>query len=299
MDEFVAHAGVKTTHGYMYFVGRNGNVTRVVNRGDRGNDIPIEEYEKLTPGVVAETGITKENGYIYFIACTVCKEKGKKKCSEPGIHACDIWRRSLVKIEEEPKPVKKPTKKQLAIKQKRAEDYTAAGKENIVRVCCDPEENNPLAILKGCLVLVLDPDKEWAYGSHIKYQGGGTWGEYHVIMKYTLDDDECPNWEIKVGDWLGQNCGEDELVKTASGLDGFSVKKASEMLAIVEEVWSRFVQHTDEETYLCRESVLPGAEDVEGSLWYAEDNFDQDNNMITIDIESVSEPVPGNMVFIS
>ena len=45
MDEFVAHAGVMTTHGYTYFVGSNGNVRRVVARRESVTDISIEEYE--------------------------------------------------------------------------------------------------------------------------------------------------------------------------------------------------------------------------------------------------------------
>jgi len=176
---------------------------------------------------------------------------------------------------------------------------------NIIRVNCEPTADlDTMLLLKGCLVLVLDPDKGWAYGNHIKHQGGGTFGEYHVIMKHTLDDDESPNWEIAVGLWFGHNCSEDELIETASGLDGFDIIKAKVIFEVVQETWSRFVQYGSDEnpdyetTYLCQKNVIPNAND-DGALWYAEDNFDQDDKMSTIDIELVSESVPGNMVFIS
>jgi len=177
-------------------------------------------------------------------------------------------------------------------------------KNNIIRVNCEQTADlDTMLLLRGCLVLVLDPDNGWAYGNHIKSQGGGTFAEHHIIMKYTLDDDGSPNWGIAVGPWFGHNCSQDELVETASGLDGFDKIKAEVMFDVVYEVWSRFVEYGSDENsdyesaYLCQKNVIPDTNDDE--VWYAEDNFDQDDNMSTIDIESVSESVPGNMVFIS
>jgi hypothetical protein len=52
-----------------------------------------------------------------------------------------------------------------------------------------------------------------------------------------------------------------------------------------------------EDSYLCPKNALPNAEDVDGTLWYAEDNFDQNDKMVSIDIEFVSVKVPGNIHF--
>jgi hypothetical protein len=178
---------------------------------------------------------------------------------------------------------------------------------NIIRVCCHADEElDDMAILRACLVLVQDPDDEnWVYGSCIKIQGGNTLGDYHVIMKYknSLDDGDIHKWDIAVGDWLGHNCAEAELIETASHLDGFNAANASAKLAAVHEIWMRFVrcgidENPDyEDSYLCPKNALPNAEDVDGTLWYAEDNFDQNDKMVGIDIESVSEKVPGNIHF--
>jgi len=177
-------------------------------------------------------------------------------------------------------------------------------KNNIIRVNCEKTASlENMLILKGCLVLILDPDKGWAYGNHIKSQGGGTFAENHIIMKYTLDDDGSPNWEIAVGLWFGHNCSQDELIETASELDGFDAIKAEAIFEVVYEIWSKYVEYGSDEnpdyesTYLCQKSIIPKTKNDE--LWYAEDNFAKDNIMTTIDIESVSARVQGNMIFIS
>jgi FOG: WD40-like repeat len=177
-------------------------------------------------------------------------------------------------------------------------------KNNIIRVNCEKTASlENMLILKGCLVLILDPDEGWAYGNHIKSQGGGTFAENHIIMKYTLDDDGSPNWEIAVGLWFGHNCSQDELIETASDLDGFDAIKAEAIFEVVYEIWSKYVEYGSDEnpdyesTYLCQKSIIPNTKNDE--LWYAEDNFNKDNIMTTIDIESVSARVQGNMIFIS
>tara|TARA_B110000003_G_scaffold123943_1_gene126347 strand:+ start:58 stop:1689 length:1632 start_codon:yes stop_codon:yes gene_type:complete len=183
-------------------------------------------------------------------------------------------------------------------------DWKIQATNNLIRVNCERSTDlDSMLILKGCLVLVLDPDSGWAYGNHIKSQGGDSFTENHIIMKHALNDNGTPNWNIVIGQWFGGECSQEELIDTASNLNGFNAKKAEVIFEVVNEIWSKYVElGTDENLeyesiYLCRKDILPSLEDDE--LWYNEDNFDKDNIMSTIDIESVSERVQGNMIFIS
>ena len=181
-------------------------------------------------------------------------------------------------------------------------DWKIQATNNLIRVNCERTTDlDSMLILKGCLVLVLDPDSGWAYGNHIKSQGGDTFSENHIIMKHALNEDGTPNWNIVIGQWFGGDCSQEELIDTASNLKGFNAKKAEVIFEVVNEIWSKYVEFgTDENLeyesmYLCRKDSLPSLKDDE--LWHAENNFDKDNVMSTIDVESVSERVQGNMIF--
>ena len=56
-----------------------------------------EKKERPTPEVVAETGVKKESGYLYFIQCRECSQKKfvSKKCTSPETHFYDIWRNKM------------------------------------------------------------------------------------------------------------------------------------------------------------------------------------------------------------
>lgn len=61
MAEKVAKVGVKKQVGYLYFVDRNGNVSRAkMSRGGR-------KKGKAKVEVVAKAGVKKQSGYLYFI----------------------------------------------------------------------------------------------------------------------------------------------------------------------------------------------------------------------------------------
>ncbi|MEM4282168.1 MAG: hypothetical protein QW559_02140 [Candidatus Woesearchaeota archaeon] len=60
MAEKVAKVGVKKAEGYLYFVDKKGNVSRVkMARGRKGRG--------GKPELVAKVGVKKEPGYLYFI----------------------------------------------------------------------------------------------------------------------------------------------------------------------------------------------------------------------------------------
>ncbi|HII29981.1 hypothetical protein COT48_02950 [Candidatus Woesearchaeota archaeon CG08_land_8_20_14_0_20_47_9] len=62
MAQKVAKAGVRKQNGYLYFVDRNGDVSRVpMARGGRKKG-KRQKQEK-----VCKVGVRKERGYLYFV----------------------------------------------------------------------------------------------------------------------------------------------------------------------------------------------------------------------------------------
>ena len=60
MAEKVAKVGVKRQEGYLYFLDKNGNVSRAkMARGKKKGKSKIE--------VVAKVGVKKKSGYLYFV----------------------------------------------------------------------------------------------------------------------------------------------------------------------------------------------------------------------------------------
>ncbi len=60
MAEKVAKVGVKRQEGYLYFLDKNGNVSRAkMARGKKKGKGKIE--------VVAKVGVKKKSGYLYFV----------------------------------------------------------------------------------------------------------------------------------------------------------------------------------------------------------------------------------------
>jgi len=60
MAEVVFKAGVKKEPGFLYFVDKNGNISRVeMARG--------KSKSKKKKEVVFKAGVTKQSGYLYFV----------------------------------------------------------------------------------------------------------------------------------------------------------------------------------------------------------------------------------------
>jgi hypothetical protein len=84
MAEKVAKVGVKREDGYLYFIDKQGDVSKVkmARGGKKGGK----------PSKVAKVGVKKEQGFLYFIdkkgdvsrAKMVRKGKGKKKAKKGG-----------------------------------------------------------------------------------------------------------------------------------------------------------------------------------------------------------------------
>jgi len=180
---------------------------------------------------------------------------------------------------------------------------------SMIRLCFEsvPDElGNDLCLVKGALIIMQERNSKWAYGYHIKNQGGGTVGEYHLILKASEDKEiEQISWESAVGDWIEF----DDLTSTAADLKGFDEDEAMEMFDELDSLWSSTLHwgsSVDEEVespynelFLCYKSKFSNLEDHQGSFWYMKDNIsDKEDFLQYLDIESVSGDVPGNMSFI-
>ncbi len=60
MAEKVAKVGVKKESGYLYFIDKDGDISRVSMA--RGRKAASKKKEK-----VAKVGVRKEDGYLYFV----------------------------------------------------------------------------------------------------------------------------------------------------------------------------------------------------------------------------------------
>ncbi len=61
MAEKVAKAGVRKASGYLYFVDKQGDVSRAKMARGRGKG------KKAKPEKVAKVGVKKQKGYLYFV----------------------------------------------------------------------------------------------------------------------------------------------------------------------------------------------------------------------------------------
>ena len=46
---------------------------------------------------VANTGVSKESGYLYYVKCSECETKKEKKCTNPASHTIDVWRSQMAR----------------------------------------------------------------------------------------------------------------------------------------------------------------------------------------------------------
>jgi hypothetical protein len=182
---------------------------------------------------------------------------------------------------------------------------------NIIRLCFEsvPDElGNDLCLVTGALIIVQEINSKWAYGYHVKKQGGGTFGEYHLILK-AVEGEENIDWESAVGDRIGGSVSKLDLISTASDLEGFDAVKAMKIFGELDSLWDSTlyrgeavdeeVEYPYSELLLCYKSQFSNLEDYQGSFWYVKDNISGEKDILHyLDIESVSGSVPGNMRFI-
>ena len=167
-----------------------------------------------------------------------------------------------------------------------------------------PDElGDDLCLVRGYLLMVQDPNSDWSYGYHIKYQGGGTFGDYHFIAKWSFEGNY---WDFAYGDFYEPFEG--DLIETASKLEGFNVDNALNMFEKVNKLFYKTVRNggqVKEDTpesynssFLIYKSKLDNNEFESNSFWYRKDEFSHNDNIAYLDVESISEMIPGNMIFL-
>ena len=197
---------------------------------------------------------------------------------------------------------------EYASKKLKADKTIVMELNNIIRLCFEtvPDElGKDLCLVTGALIIVQEPNSKWAYGYHIKKQGGGTFGEYHLILNAV----EGKDWKSTVGDCIGGSLSESDLMSTAFNHEGFDVANAVKIFRELDNLWDRTlykgesvdeeVEYPYSELLLCYKSHFSNLEDYQGSFWYVKDNISEKKDILHyLVIESVSSIVPGNMCFI-
>jgi len=206
----------------------------------------------------------------------------------------------------------------------------------IIRVCAEKSEDlETVAITRGILIICFNESKTFAYGVGLKYQGGGSWGDYHIIG-YNEGKDNA--WQFNVGNFKPFDGFYDEMLETASNFKGFDVEDAKKYIEDTEtnsmyDCFERFNKDVyndeikknctkeefnifgydkkdewavDEEgeyhnCKLCLIKDIKGSEKAGGYLWYSENDCDEKllNQLDLHDtIMSLSEMISGNIHFL-
>ena len=207
----------------------------------------------------------------------------------------------------------------------------------IIRVCIEKQDDlKSVALSKGCIVLFFNENKKFTYGAATKDQGGGQYGEYHIIGY----NDESSSWKFNVGNFKPFDGFYEEMENTASNFPDFDVEDAKKYIDGWEEnsmygYYDRFNRTVDsdgvveehltkeDETVfgfdnpdypgcpdesgkyysckLCLIKDIEGAEEHNGLHWYSENECDEDLlKKIESDniIQTISKMIPGNIDFL-
>ena len=205
----------------------------------------------------------------------------------------------------------------------------------IVRVCAEkPDSFKKIAITKAIIVVYINDKKNYAYGAGLKYQGGGTWGDYHIIgLKNKLNS----RWTFNVGNFQPFDGFHEEISVTASRFSTFNINEAIKYFESDDEqsmykcyskfnrdVWDEQIRNNcnkyefkalgfnkneqtdideDSDYYsskLCIINELTGYKKRNGYLWYYENLCC--NNILkqfqeNDSISKISKMIPGNIDF--
>ena len=167
-------------------------------------------------------------------------------------------------------------------------------------------------LVEGLLIILFNENLTWGYGRHDKNQGGGSQMDYHIIM-----NENQGNWIINAGTFSGTTLGDDEILSTAEGKTwGFEsdpckntldINEAKEYFQLVDNIKNYFLDYGEYE---------PSDEEIEitnNRLWIHTSrlkNIKPDGEgqyyiqltalspkIKNMDIENISEMIPGNMKF--
>jgi hypothetical protein len=201
----------------------------------------------------------------------------------------------------------------------------------ILRGCFEKHKSlDSLYLTKASIVLIFNDDFSYAYGVGIKDQGGGNFGDYHII-----GSNDNGSWNFKVGNFQPFDGFYDEMEETASSFQNFNIDDAKkfiddyeedsmyyyfEMLNRtvnsygIEDIISQndqdflgfdeyFCADEDGEYYGSKFALIEEVGEVvenDNLLWFSknkiEEKYQKDINIESV-INQISELIPGNIHF--
>lgn len=159
----------------------------------------------------------------------------------------------------------------------------------MLRIALSSDETQGHYYVQGFLAIVVTPDRKKAFADHLKYEGGGQQGEYHVIV------DEYG--ELEVGDWFVCDALEEDSeyhfsITTLTGMRNRTLSYGSNI---------NWKDGKEREGYWIDRDLLNDIESNSKATVIRENNtilISLDRNVNDyVDIESISQSVPGKMCF--
>tara|TARA_Y100000385_G_scaffold39678_1_gene36899 strand:+ start:54 stop:980 length:927 start_codon:yes stop_codon:yes gene_type:complete len=180
--------------------------------------------------------------------------------------------------------------------------------DKIIRVCAEKiNGSKSIALTKAFLTIYFNDEHTFAYGAATKFQGGGGWGEYHII-----GHSEGPGsaWEFSIGNYKPIDNDLEQFENAGSQFKGFNGEEAEKyfketgmddlydefnfQLAWLDEDgdWNdvNFIPKEDHdffewegewgpsesgeysESHLCKLNNIKGAEEDGSILWYSKND---------------------------
>jgi len=169
-----------------------------------------------------------------------------------------------------------------------------------------PDDSEGYLWVEGFLAIVISGDSKIAFADHLKYQGGGAVGEYHAVLRSTTGEEGERGWTVSVNEWLCLNS-----LSESPDLQEFEDKRYGRMLSDLQGLyimmgdWIEWKDGKEREGYWVDPNLLKSWETTDGfriekddgGIWVSFDSLDE--SVPAIDVESISEAVPGNMCFYS
>jgi hypothetical protein len=191
-----------------------------------------------------------------------------------------------------------------------------------------------IALTKACLIIYFNEEQTLAFGVASKFQGGGSWGEYHIIGHSA---GRGSTWQFSVGNFKPIDCDTEQFANTARQFKGFNIEKLekyfeeTDMDEIYDDFnfqlgwldedgnWNdvNFIPKEDHEffewddgypseysqyyeSHLCSLQKMKDAEVNGNSLWYSKNDCDEEllKQLEKDDvIMRLSNMIPGNSQF--
>ena len=188
-----------------------------------------------------------------------------------------------------------------------------------VRLCLVKifENGNYFYKIEGALFIVSILNSSKAFGYHLKKQGGQTLGEYNLVINANVLDENYKKNEATSDSIFDEqcSCGSDYLLKecclnlewdtdvydlgSSEYESAFSnSKKYKAINDVILEMRSKYMI-ADGEGFLCPKVFEENLTEFDNMYWLEESDevLETEFKLNLIDIERVSEMVPGNMLF--